>query len=66
MHVTDNSLFPDGGFRAWSVVGASFLHVFCSFGKCSVSTILTPRDNEWLRHFPDVSYSTSITESYSR
>lgn len=30
--VNDASLFPDGGLRAWSVVGASFLLVFCTFG----------------------------------
>lgn len=28
----DPSLYPDGGLRAWSVVGASFLMVFCTFG----------------------------------
>jgi len=28
----DPSLYPDGGPRAWSVVGASFLMVFCTFG----------------------------------
>jgi hypothetical protein len=32
MAVKDPSLFPDGGLRAWSVVGASFLLVFCTFG----------------------------------
>jgi hypothetical protein len=30
--VRDPSLFPDGGLRAWSVVGASFLLVFPTFG----------------------------------
>jgi hypothetical protein len=30
--VNDPSLFPDGGLRAWSVVGASVLLVFCTFG----------------------------------
>lgn len=30
--VTDPSLFPDGGIRAWSVVASSFLLVFCTFG----------------------------------
>jgi hypothetical protein len=30
--VNDPSLFPDGGLRAWSVVAASFLLVFCTFG----------------------------------
>ena len=34
MAVVDPSLFPDGGLRAWSVVAASFLLVFCTFGKC--------------------------------
>lgn len=33
MAVVDSSLFPDGGLRAWSVVAASFLLVFCTFGK---------------------------------
>jgi len=33
MAVKDPSLFPDGGVRAWSVVGAAFLQVFCTFGK---------------------------------
>lgn len=33
MAVVDPSLFPDGGLRAWSVVAASFLLVFCTFGK---------------------------------
>ena len=28
----DPTLYPDGGLRAWSVVGASFLMVFCTFG----------------------------------
>ena len=32
MAVKDPSLFPDGGLRGWSVVGASFLLVFCTFG----------------------------------
>jgi MFS family permease len=32
MAVKDPSLFPDGGLRAWSVVGAAFLLVFCTFG----------------------------------
>ena len=32
MPVVDASLFPDGGIRAWSVVGGSFLLVFCTFG----------------------------------
>jgi hypothetical protein len=32
MAVVDPSLFPDGGLRAWSVVAASFLLVFCTFG----------------------------------
>ena len=32
MAVKDPNLFPDGGLRAWSVVAASFLLVFCTFG----------------------------------
>jgi hypothetical protein len=28
----DPTFYPDGGIRAWSVVGASFLLVFCTFG----------------------------------
>ena|SRR5438552_11045129 len=32
MVAKDPSLFPDGGLRAWSVVAASFLLVFCTFG----------------------------------
>lgn len=37
MSVVDPSLFPDGGLRAWSVVGASFLLVFCTFGEAALS-----------------------------
>lgn len=33
MAVKDPSLFPDGGLEAWTVVGASFLLVFCTFGN---------------------------------
>jgi hypothetical protein len=29
----DPSTFPDGGLRAWTVVAAAFLLVFCTFGK---------------------------------
>jgi hypothetical protein len=32
MAVVDPDLFPDGGLEAWTVVGASFLLVFCTFG----------------------------------
>jgi len=32
----DPSTFPDGGIRAWGVVGASFLLVFCTFGNSVV------------------------------
>jgi hypothetical protein len=33
MPVTDPNLFPDGGVRAWSVVAAALLLVFCTFGN---------------------------------
>lgn len=33
MAVTDPELFPDGGLEAWTVVAASFLLVFCTFGN---------------------------------
>lgn len=37
--IKDPSLFPDGGLRAWSVVAASFLLVFCTFG-CPFAILL--------------------------
>lgn len=40
MPAKDPDQFPDGGLRAWSVVGASFLLVFCTFGK---SRLCQPR-----------------------
>ena len=33
IEVTDFTLFPDGGLRAWTVVAASFFLVFCTFGE---------------------------------
>ena len=41
MVVKDPSLFPDGGLRAWSVVAASFLLVFCTFGWLPTRQMLT-------------------------
>jgi hypothetical protein len=35
----DPSLFPDGGWEAWSVVGASFLLVFCNFGEARIEAM---------------------------
>ena len=43
MAVVDPSLFPDGGLRAWSVVAASFLLVFCTFGETAAPLLSTFR-----------------------
>lgn len=42
MAVKDPSLFPDGGLRAWSVVGAAFLLVFCTFGIPPARILIIP------------------------
>jgi len=40
MPVTDPDLFPDGGLQAWTVVAASFLLVFCTFGSPHLASLI--------------------------
>ena len=62
MAVKDPSLFPDGGLRAWSVVGAAFLQVFCTFGKPFSGTVLIVyRNCKCIWDISDISYSESVS-----
>lgn len=71
MPVVDPSLFPDGGLRAWSVVAASFLLVFCTFGNAATPIfhcfvgLLTRRHCKWVWNISDVSFGASVEGIYA-